>query len=79
MAKTYCVYMLASSRYGTLYTGVTSDQVKRAWQHREKLLHGFTNKYDVTRLVWYEVHEDVLAAITREKQIKNGIALGRSD
>ena len=44
--------------------------MKRAWQHREKLLDGFTKKYDVTRLVWYEVHEDVLAAITREKQIK---------
>ena len=70
MAKTYCVYILASSRYETLYTGVTSDLVKRAWQHREKLLDGFTKKCDVRRLVGYEVHVDVLAAITREKQIK---------
>ena len=70
MAKTYCVYMLASSRHGTLYTGVTSDLVKRVWQHREKLVGGFTKEYDVKKLVWYEIHEDVLSAITREKQIK---------
>ena len=70
MEKTYCVYILASSRYGTLYTGVTSDLVKRAWQHRENLVDGFTIEYDVKKLVWYEIHEDVLAAITREKQIK---------
>ena len=70
MEKTYCVYILASGRYGTLYTGVTSDLVKRAWQHREKLVDGFTKKYDVEKLVWYELHEDVIAAITREKQIK---------
>ena len=70
MAKTYCVYLLASSRYGMLYTGVTSDLVKRAWQHREKLVDGFTKKYDIKTLVWYEIHEDVMAAITREKQIK---------
>jgi putative endonuclease len=70
MEKSYCVYILASRRYGTLYTGVTSDLVKRAWQHREKLVDGFTKQYDVGKLVWYEIHEDVLAAITREKQIK---------
>jgi putative endonuclease len=70
MEKTYCVYMLASNRYGTLYTGVTSDLIKRAWQHREKLVDGFTKEYDVKKLVWYEIHEDVLSAITREKQIK---------
>ena len=70
MEKTYCVYILASSRYGTLYTGVTSDLVKRVWQHREKLVEGFTKEYDVKKLVWYEMHEDVLSAITREKQIK---------
>ncbi len=70
MAKTYRVYLLASSRYGTLYTGVTSDLVKRAWQHREKLVNGFTKKYDIKTLAWYEIHEDVMAAITREKQIK---------
>ena len=51
MEKIYCVYLLASSRYGTLYTGVTSDLVKRAWQHREKLVGGFTKAYDVRKLV----------------------------
>jgi putative endonuclease len=68
--KAYYVYLLASGRYGTLYTGVTSDLVKRAWQHRESVTEGFTKKYGVKQLVWYEVHNDVLAAITREKQIK---------
>jgi putative endonuclease len=68
--KSYYVYLLASDRYGTLYTGVTSDLIKRAWQHREALTEGFTKKYGVKQLVWYEVHGDVLAAITREKQIK---------
>ena len=70
MDKTYYVYLLASGRYGTLYVGVTSDLIKRAWQHREALAKGFTEKYDVKQLVWYEIHGDVLAAITREKQIK---------
>jgi putative endonuclease len=68
--KNYYVYLLSSGRYGTLYTGVTSDLIKRAWQHREALAEGFTKKYDVKQLVWYEVHNDVNAAITREKQIK---------
>jgi putative endonuclease len=70
LAKSYYVYLLASGRYGTLYTGVTSDLIKRAWQHRETLAEGFTKRYDVKRLMWYEVHNDVNAAITREKQIK---------
>lgn len=70
MDKNYYVYLLASGRYGTLYTGVTSDLIKRAWQHRESLAEGFTKKYDVKQLVWYEAHNDVKAAITREKQIK---------
>ena len=70
MDESYYVYLLASVRYGTLYTGVTSDLIKRAWQHRESLAEGFTQKYAVKQLVWYEIHNDVLAAITREKQIK---------
>jgi putative endonuclease len=70
LSKNYYVYLLASGRNGTLYTGVTSDLIKRAWQHREALAEGFTKKYDVKQLVWYEVHGDALAAITREKQIK---------
>jgi putative endonuclease len=70
MNKTYYVYILASQRYGTLYIGVTSDLVKRTWQHKEGLVDGFTKKYKVSQPVWYEAHEDVTAAITREKQIK---------
>ncbi len=64
------VYMLASRRYGTLYIGVTSNLVRRVWQHREGLLDGFTKQYNVKNLVWYEVHSDITAAFTREKQLK---------
>lgn len=70
MGKTFCVYMLASSRYGTLYVGVTSDLIKRVWEHRHHFTDRFTKKYNVTRLVWYEVHTDAISAITREKRIK---------
>ena len=64
------VYILASDRNGTLYIGVTSDLVGRTWQHREHMAEGFTKKYDVTWLVWYELHGDMVEAITREKQLK---------
>jgi putative endonuclease len=64
------VYLLASKPYGTLYIGVTADLLQRVWQHREKVADGFTKRYGVTQLVWYEVHEDIMAAITREKQLK---------
>ena len=70
MDKSCYVYLLASDRYGTLYTGVTSDPVKRTWQHQESVAEGFTKKYAVKQLVWYEVHADIRAAITREKHIK---------
>jgi putative endonuclease len=70
VGKNYYVYILASGRYGTLYTGVTSDLIKRTWQHREGFVDGFATKYGVKRLVWYEVHDDAYAAINREKQIK---------
>ena len=70
MSKNYYVYILASDRYGTIYIGVTSDLVKRVWQHKAGLVSGYTKEYKVKRLVWYEVHEDIKAAITREKQIK---------
>jgi putative endonuclease len=64
------VYILASKRYGTLYVGVTSDLVKRVWQHREAVVESFTKTYGVKRLVWYEVHDEIVPAITREKEIK---------
>ena len=71
MEKNAYVYILASGRYGTLYTGVTSDLVRRVWEHREKLVSGFTREYNVHQLVWYEVHADIVEAIRREKQIKH--------
>ena len=64
------VYMLASGRAGTLYVGVTSNLAGRMHQHRAGLIAGFTSRYGVHRLVWYELHEDMTAAIRREKQIK---------
>lgn len=68
--KTYCVYILSSAS-GVLYTGLTNDIVRRVNQHKEKRIPGFTRQYNVTRLVHYEVFEDVRAAITREKRIKD--------
>ncbi|MDP3008956.1 MAG: GIY-YIG nuclease family protein [Methylococcales bacterium] len=70
MEKQPCVYLLASGRNGTLYVGVTSDLIKRVYQHRNNLVDGFTKQYGVHDLVWYEVHEQMESAILREKQIK---------
>ena len=66
----YFVYILASSRNGTLYTGVTSDLHRRVEQHRSDAIPGFTRRYGVHTLVWFEAHERIDEAITREKQIK---------
>ena len=68
--KNYYVYILSSKRNGTLYTGVTSDIVKRVYEHKNGLVKGFTKKYNVDTLIWYEMHESVESAIHREKQIK---------
>lgn len=62
--------MLASKRHGTLYVGVTSDLVKRVWEHRSHQTGGFTKRFDVTRLVYFERCDSMLDAITREKQVK---------
>jgi putative endonuclease len=70
MAKLPAVYILASKRNGTLYIGVTSDLQKRSWEHKNDLLDGFTKKYGVHRLVYYELHGNVVSAITREKLLK---------
>ncbi len=72
MAQYDCiaVYILASKRNGTLYTGVTSDLAGRVWEHKQGLVPGFTRKYGCTLLVWFEQHEHTHAAIHREKQIK---------
>jgi putative endonuclease len=65
-----CVYILASQRNGTLYIGVTSDLIKRVWEHKNDLIEGFTKKYAVHRLVYYEMLENMESAIQREKQLK---------
>lgn len=68
--RTYCVYILASKRNGTLYIGVTNDLVKRVYEHKNNLIEGFTKKYSVHGLVYYEQTEDINSAIQREKTLK---------
>ena len=70
MEKQPSVYILASGRHGTLYIGATSDLSGRVHQHRESLIKGFTSRYGVSRLVYYEGFDDMITAITREKQLK---------
>jgi len=66
----YYVYLLASGKHGTLYVGVTRDLVRRVYQHKTKATPGFTSRYEVSRLVWFESYDDPTSAITREKEIK---------
>jgi putative endonuclease len=68
--KQPCVYLLASRRNGTLYVGVTSDLVRRVWEHKNDIVEGFTKRYRVHTLVWFELHETMESAIRREKAIK---------
>jgi putative endonuclease len=70
--RVYCVYILTNKRCTVLYTGVTGDLKARVYQHREKLLPGFTSRYNVSKLVYYEAGHDATGAIAREKQIKGG-------
>ena len=70
MIKQFFVYILASRRNGTLYTGITSDLVKRVWQHKNNMIDVFTKKYNVKNLVYYEIYQDAESAIIREKRIK---------
>ncbi len=70
MEKQFAVYIMASRRNGTLYIGVTSDLVKRVWEHREGVVDGFTKQYGVKTLVWYEQHGNAESAIMREKRLK---------
>ena len=70
MSKQYHIYILASSKNGTLYIGVTSDLVKRIYEYKQGLVEGFTKKHTIHALVYYEVVNDVNSAITREKQLK---------
>ncbi len=71
MARMAYVYILASKKHGTLYTGVTSNLERRLYEHKHHLLEGFTRKYDVTRLVWFAQGDDIASAISLEKKIKN--------
>jgi putative endonuclease len=66
----YYVYLLASQRNGTLYLGVTRDLVRRVYEHRTKAKPGFTSRYGVARLVWFEIYDDPVSAISREKELK---------
>ena len=70
MERHYYVYILSSKKYGTLYVGVTSNLEQRMYEHKVKLVDGFTKKYHIHELVYYEIHSDIYEAITREKQIK---------
>jgi putative endonuclease len=72
MKKRPAIYIMTNKRNGTLYTGVTSDLVKRIYQHKTAITPGFNHLYDCKLLVYFEMHEDMLSAITREKQIKSG-------
>lgn len=71
--KTPIVYIMTNTKNGTLYTGVTSDLIKRAYEHKEGTMKGFTHKYGCKNLVFYELHDTMEAAITREKQMKAGL------
>ena len=71
LMKQMYVYIMASDFNGTLYVGVTSDLIKRVWQHKNHIMDGFTDKYDVDKLVYYEIWQDELGAIQREKQLKH--------
>jgi putative endonuclease len=70
MRERYFVYMMSNTKSGVLYTGITNDLTRRVYEHKKKLVPGFTNKYNLTKLVFFEETSDVNAAIAREKQIK---------
>jgi putative endonuclease len=70
MEKLPCVYILTNKPLGTLYIGVTSNLPQRIWQHKTKVTKGFTEKYNLNKIVWYEAHADIMSAIQREKALK---------
>jgi putative endonuclease len=72
MDKQYYVYIMTNAKHTALYTGVTNDLKRRVWEHKEKLVEGFTKKYHVDMLIYYEVCGDAISSISREKQIKAG-------
>jgi putative endonuclease len=66
----YYVYILASRKDGAIYVGITNDIVRRIFEHRTKVVPGFTSRYNITRLVWFEIYDDPISAISREKELK---------
>ncbi|MBK6866552.1 MAG: GIY-YIG nuclease family protein [Burkholderiales bacterium] len=70
MEKAFFVYIMTNQRNGTLYIGVTSNLIQRVWQHKEKLIEGFSQRHGLNQLVWFESHADAMGALTREKQLK---------
>jgi len=70
MENNYCVYILSNATNKVLYVGVTNDLCRRVWEHKEKSIKGFTSKYNITKLVYYEVYNDIQDAIQREKILK---------
>ncbi len=70
MSKIFCVYIVSNKRQGTLYIGITSELPKRIYQHKNKLFEGFSKKYGLDKLVYYEIYKDSITAITREKRLK---------
>lgn len=71
MEKQFCVYMMSNHKHGTLYIGVTSDLIKRVWQHKNRVYEGFTAKYELDKLVYFEQHSNAESAIKREKRLKS--------
>lgn len=72
MNKQYYIYIMTNKNHTVLYIGVTNNLKRRVYEHKEKLINGFTTKYNINKLVYYEVYEDISNAISREKQIKSG-------
>ena len=75
----YFVYLVASRKGDVLYLGVTNDLVRRIYEHKSKAVKGFTSRYNVSLLVWFEIYDDPVTAISREKKSKNGGVTGRSN
>ncbi|HUU38068.1 MAG TPA: GIY-YIG nuclease family protein [Candidatus Desulfaltia sp.] len=75
----YCVYIMTNKANRVLYTGITSNLKRRTYEHKEKMIEGFTKRYNINKLVYYEVYEDVSAAIAREKTIKGGSRQKKTD
>jgi len=77
--KQYYIYIMTNQRNSALYTGITNDLKRRVYEHKEKLIKGFTKKYNITKLVYYEIYDDAETAIHREKQLKGGSRQSKID